>query len=332
MYGNLYSLFSSSYEIIKLEQNENFELAVSKEKWNNLCKTSSGNKKIMEAFQDNMKKEVRDAGPIFCESLNGKLLKFPETFEKFKEVNAFQIVTIRKKTLNKMAITVSAQSFSTTIERPYIKKFDVGLLELFDIEQARLLQPEKEVLNFISKAQKSYQTREDLCFILSTALEDNSTTNIFTNQMCNVYGDWWTVCEFEKPISISLSGLCTESPVDVIYSLVRPTEEKERFGTFVGTTGWVIQYSAGSQAWTIAHYAYRDKDLKLIDSNRRPFGKQTWLVKNNACNKGKDSAMKLLLSSCNDDQFTCDDGTCVAIEFRCDKKQDCIDLSDEKEC
>ena len=150
--------------------------------------------------------------------------------------------------------------------------------------------------------------------------------------MCNVYGDWWTVCEFEKPISISLSGLCTESPVDVIYSLVRPTEEKERFGTFVGTTGWVIQYSAGSQAWTIAHYAYRDKDLKLIDSNRRPFGKQTWLVKNNACNKGKDSAMKLLLSSCNDDQFTCDDGTCVAIEFRCDKKQDCIDLSDEKEC
>ena len=108
MYGNLYSLFSSSYEIIKLEQNENFELGVSKEKWKNLCKTSSGNKKIMEAFQDNMKKEVRDAGPIFCESLNGKLLKFPETFEKFKEVTAFQISTMRKKTLNKMAITVSA--------------------------------------------------------------------------------------------------------------------------------------------------------------------------------------------------------------------------------
>ena len=69
-----------------------------------------------------------------------------------------------------------------------------------------------------------------------------------------------------------------------------------------------------------------------MDSSRRPFGKQSWLVKNNVCNNGKDSAIKLLLSSCNDDQFTCDDGTCVPIEFRCDKKQDCMDISDEKEC
>ena len=40
----------------------------------------------------------------------------------------------------------------------------------------------------------------------------------------------------------------------------------------------------------------------------------------------------LLISNCDKDQFTCDDGTCVSLERRCDKRQDCRDASDEKQC
>ena len=65
---------------------------------------------------------------------------------------------------------------------------------------------------------------------------ESINNSLLTNQMCTTFGDWWTVCEFEKPISISLAELCTYSPADVIYSLVRPTEARDRFGTFVGTT------------------------------------------------------------------------------------------------
>ena len=39
----------------------------------------------------------------------------------------------------------------------------------------------------------------------------------------------------------------------------------------------------------------------------------------------------LLLSGCYDDQFSCDDGTCISLQARCDKKQDCMDRSYEKE-
>ena len=136
-------------------------------------------------------------------------------------------------------------------------------LKIFDIETAELLNPETEVSRLISTAQKSYQTREDLCFILDTSLNDNGSVSVVTNQLCNTYGDWWTVCQFEKPISLSLSGLCTESPVDVIFSLVRPGEQNQRYGTFVGATGWLIKYDASASTWTIAHYAYKDKDVKL---------------------------------------------------------------------
>ena len=286
----------------------------------------------MEVFQDQMDKEAKAASAIFCEPLNGQLVKFPQTMEEYKEIYDFLINTMKRKTLSEMSITLDARTFAVIVEKPFIIKFNGRETNLTEIGTINHIEPETEVLNFISRAQKSYQTQEELCFILTTKMNESLKHSILTNQMCNTYGDWWTVCQFEKPISLSLSGLCLESPVDLIYSLVRPSEDKERYGTFVGTTGWVIQYNSTLETWTIAHYAYKDKDLKLLDSNRRPFGKQTWLVKNDVCNKGEDAATKLLLSSCNDDQFTCDDGTCVAIEFRCDKKQDCLDISDEEEC
>ena len=332
----MYSLFTSDFEPLVLHQNDNYEVKVTKQKRSNLCKSKGSNSRIMEAFQDQMDKEAKAANSIFCEPLNGHLVDFPKTMDEYKEIYDFQISTMKRKTLNEMSITLDARTFAVIAEKPDIIKFDGRKSNLSEIGLSSKINPVTEVMNFISKAQKSYQTKEELCFILTTTLYENSTeslnNSILTNQMCNTYGDWWTVCQFDKPISLSLAGLCSDSPVDLIYSLVRPSEEKNRFGTFVGTTGWVIQYNSTLKTWTIAHYAYKDKDLKLLDSNRRPFGKQTWLVKNDVCNKGEDSSTKLLLSSCDDDQFTCDDGTCVAIEFRCDKKPDCMDISDEKEC
>ena len=87
-----------SFDRIKLQlQNVNFQLAVLGQKWDSLCKSKSGNKRIIEAFQDNMDKEARTAGSIFCEPLNGKLLGFPVTINEFKEIQNFQTTIIKKK-------------------------------------------------------------------------------------------------------------------------------------------------------------------------------------------------------------------------------------------
>merc|ERR1711892_927263 len=99
---------------------------------------------------------------------------------------------------------------------------------------------------------------------------------------------------------MSVSGLCNISPIDKVYSLVEPNEDqKDRYGTFVGTTGWVLGYDRVINTWTITHYAYRDNDLILKDASRRPFGLHNWLVKKYLCNQGKDALLELLLSNCN---------------------------------
>ena len=38
------------------------------------------------------------------------------------------------------------------------------------------------------------------------------------------------------------------------------------------------------------------------------------------------------MSSCDTEQFTCDDGNCVPLAGRCDSVTDCDDVSDEKNC
>ena len=41
---------------------------------------------------------------------------------------------------------------------------------------------------------------------------------------------------------------------------------------------------------------------------------------------------KLSLSTCNDDEFTCNDGHCIELNQRCDLKAQCPDQSDENDC
>ena len=142
---------TASFDRLKLQlQNVNFQLAVLGQKWDSLCKSKTRNKKIIEAFQDNMDKEARAAGSIFCEPLNGKFIGFPVTINEFEEIRDFQTTIIKKKRLKEMSITVNAKSFASTGVKPYISQSVGGPAELLDIENSKFIKPSKEVLHFIS--------------------------------------------------------------------------------------------------------------------------------------------------------------------------------------
>ena len=61
-----------------------------------------------------------------------------------------------------------------------------------------------------------------------------------------------------------------------------------------------------------------------------PTGVYTWHVSEGIC--GHVHSRQLLLSSCEDSEFTCGDGTCVELSEKCDGVPDCGDDSDEKDC
>ena len=59
-----------------------------------------------------------------------------------------------------------------------------------------------------------------------------------------------------------------------------------------------------------------------------------WTVYNDSreCNPNYSYTTKLTLTGCSSKEFTCEDGSCIMMEERCNGKVDCKDKSDEMEC
>ncbi|XP_066941354.1 uncharacterized protein [Macrobrachium rosenbergii] len=136
------------------------------------------------------------------------------------------------------------------------------------------------------------------------------------------------LCTFNEPQRFIIRGTC-ETELRNVYFVAY----QEEFGGLVfksygsyhirrenGTWYYVDTVNGG----TIASMEPFDLDY--------PMGRRWWLLEKDLCQEKKGQRKRLLLSPCSDDQFTCDDGTCVPLPFRCDLKYDCRDQSDEMEC
>ena len=137
-------------------------------------------------------------------------------------------------------------------------------------------------------------------------------------------------CSFKQPVLLTLRGLCSQTKFDTTFRLLDPLEHTKDRG-FGGSYGGSLQRNNESLYWKITspdnhrHALYTGQKLY-------PLGRNTWEVTNDTCTGTSTTRISLILTACKTDQFTCDDGLCVSMEKRCDTKQDCEDLSDEKGC
>ena len=87
--------------------------------------------------------------------------------------------------------------------------------------------------------------------------------------------------------------------------------------------------------WKATHIHRKDfLATSKAEKNSFLLGRQKWTIYNDssACSQTSPYTTILKLTGCSQDEFTCDDGSCIKMTSRCDAKNDCPDDSDEDEC
>ena len=176
-------------------------------------------------------------------------------------------------------------------------------------------------------------------------MEPGNESNCVLSQVGKVETSWseWQCagynmgcpCEFEKPPLLHLRGFCKDSLVEhyrytLKQSAIDPTNVK-----MIGQRSARIEYDSSLEQWILSDSRF---NVTASTINRQMFfalGRKRWTISGdkNMCRGGQDYTIEMKLTSCNENQFTCDyGGACINMEERCDQMQDCQDGSDEMGC
>ena len=131
------------------------------------------------------------------------------------------------------------------------------------------------------------------------------------------------ICMYPKEPTFKVRGLCKDSVMDTQYKFADHSplphiwSGPDDMRNYVGPKGWIIAKNKTDKRWRISHYYYTQLTITLLDQDRLPVGKHKWRAENNVCTEGLTSSLDLLISGCQEGQFTCDDGKCLEISQRC---------------
>jgi len=145
-----------------------------------------------------------------------------------------------------------------------------------------------------------------------------------------------TFCVSEDPkdyrFVINILGLCSATTFDTQYVFIREDQY-----TYLGKWGSTLKYK-GDGIWSLKNKeeAWTGKQLEAkIATSHKSLALGTFDVSfdGDTCTKGmEDKTIKITITHCEEDQFTCFSGDCVSFNRRCNRIVDCPDSSDEKEC
>ncbi|XP_068202881.1 uncharacterized protein [Palaemon carinicauda] len=134
------------------------------------------------------------------------------------------------------------------------------------------------------------------------------------------------LCNFTTHPELRLRGLCKISLWDRTYSF---RESANYSLLFDGLAHTMINFQGGT--WVMRSRLYPDLGAKMVLKRRGeyPVGVHTWEIFGDRCPEKKTN---ILLTSCDSAQYTCNDGSCIKKDARCDLSVDCADESDEMNC
>ena len=152
---------------------------------------------------------------------------------------------------------------------------------------------------------------------------------------CTTYS-WPSICQRTAgPPILRLRGLCPFSDIDTIYTPKNLGKDGELI--FVSYDHNMIQYMPSTSLWQATRLDKAGNYTSAV--TRAPLagmaiGTNLWTVYNDSkrCSSTSQYEVLLTLTGCSEEEFTCREGFCVAMEQRCDGVVDCRDKSDEVGC
>ena len=150
---------------------------------------------------------------------------------------------------------------------------------------------------------------------------------------CETSGAKGCICQPTRQPILQLKGVCNKL-LDNLYT-TRQLQEDGDAVFLVGFKTSRIDYNHAEQKWVLT-----DAKSAVVAEARASgelsyvLGKHEWIFTGDEykCHGGETYKTILKLSGCNVDEFTCNDGQCVAMEERCNQLTNCRDKSDEVDC
>lgn len=134
-------------------------------------------------------------------------------------------------------------------------------------------------------------------------------------------------CLLASEVFLTLRGSCETYVHNMKFLMTEDGDEK----LFVGYGDYRIINNGTTWVWE--DQGAKERVAALLPSAfNYPMGRQLWQLERPMCGQASGETRSLLFSVCRTGEFSCDDGTCVSLDVRCDLKYDCRDHTDEANC
>ena len=130
--GDLFSLQNDYTQVTFNLDTANIRLAAKALSTDGMCRNVNKKYLKLEAFQDNIDKEAKHAGSIFCDTLNGKMLGFPNTMTELSDIIDYKEELMALTSLDDLEITINSKSYSQETPWPEIE-YSEGYLDMYEM-------------------------------------------------------------------------------------------------------------------------------------------------------------------------------------------------------
>ncbi|KAK4320166.1 hypothetical protein Pmani_008930 [Petrolisthes manimaculis] len=329
--------------------------------WQHLCiAINQANSIIRLALNDKVKKYINEDKLIDADTENGTNLTITQVFPKFSSIPVNQPRINHLSDLRLYNQEISEEDMNHYINNcsgdlqnsaQPVLTLDSDLLQVKGSAQLTNISEEQvcasvQPMSIFFNRRHNFKKAQDWCSQLGGSLplpESHETNTFFYNQAlksrrgCDDYsilywldavnnasGDFYKMTD-GKPLKWINLWSWGRNNFEILCLVI----DNRRFNK--GSDEWRLTSCRRPSCGVLCSFDYSPwlKLQEITSEMDTPLGRHWWRVWQSGCSQDK---MLLVLSACGAKEYTCNDGTCINMNKRCNLILECPDHSDEEHC